>query len=282
MNAKIEFYADSHTYWHDVDSIPSVGSYLDMIFPSFDREYWLTYKTLSNIFPEKFSIAKSGTKSITPSINMLLSGMKLSQSEILFFFEQRKKLQDQWKKEEILSSKRGTDFHIKAETRAYEQNYLINPFDKKKYEVIKKPKHPFFDNYSISDNLFDINDGVHLELVVFDPHLKVCGQVDMAYVETIKGVRYIDIDDHKTTKKKPEKSSMQNCLAPIDWLPASKHNKYCCQISFYAYILEMWGFTVRKLGYTHYKNYDLSKPNLIKIDYLPSVTDYLYNSFYLR
>lgn len=282
MNTKIEFYADSHTYWHDDHNIPSVGSYLDMIFPSFDREYWLTYKTLSNIFPEKFAIAKLGTRSITPSINMLLSSMKLSQSEVLSFFEHRQKLQDQWKKEEILSSKRGTDFHFKAETIAYEQGYLINPFDKKKYEVIKKPKHHFFDNYAINDDLFAIKDGVHLELVVFDPHLKVCGQVDMAYVETIDGVRYIDIDDHKTTKKKPEKSSIQNCAAPIDWLMASKHNKYCCQISFYAYIMEMWGFTVRNLGYTHYKNYNLSKPDLVEVSYLSSVTDYLYNSFYLR
>lgn len=82
--------------------------------------------------------------------------------------------------------------------------------------------------------------------------------MDQNFIETINGKRYIDIDDWKTDAEILLKPSYINPKYkspyfnyPVDHLYDTNYWKYVLKISTYAKILEMEGFIVRNLAFTH-------------------------------
>lgn len=94
-------------------------------------------------------------------------------------------------------------------------------------------------------------DGTYLELGIFSHKYKVCGQADKI---ELKGKEF-KVIDYKTNAEKPEpkpktyydKASRSQVtkrfLAPISHIDENKYHVYALQLSIYAHMLELYGYT---------------------------------------
>ena len=259
---KIVFFKDSHSYWLGERKIPSVGSWIRQYFPEFMENFWLTHGILKEKFGDEYLEHYRSFKTMTPDSSALFSKflVKIPTGE---FMELRTVLSERWERKKNEFAFKGTQFHDKQERLVYEQGFIVNPWYKLKYTVVKSEKT--YHNESIVKNLMDLPDGAHPELLIFDLDLWLAGQADEVYIQTIKGKRYVDINDHKTNEKKPSKSDPNRCLPPFDEEYASKDFMYTLQINIYAHMLKRAGFIVRNLGYTFYTNYDFDQSTLVDV-----------------
>lgn len=162
------------------------------------------------------------------------------------------------------SSERGTRFHTFMENLDLERGVKVNPFTNKEVPVIYKDIKEGFQNESFGPNQFsDLLDGFVPEDLITNEELRVAGQADLRFTETINGVRYVDIDDYKTDKEmkvKPPNRFFKNMMNyPYDHLYDYNFWKYSLKISTYAFMLEQLGFTIRNLALTHVKVEEPSK-----------------------
>lgn len=164
---------------------------------------------------------------------------------------------DGWTEKGHISSVRGTYHHKTFENQDYERGYSINPYNKKKYVTIQNLNIPEgYDNCSLADNLFDIEDGYYPEFLLFNEYLGTCGQSDKIYIETIGSKRYMDIDDYKFVNEilmvptffDHSKKKFPTMLEPISHLYQTNYYSYTLKISMYAWMAEQFGFTIRNLG----------------------------------
>jgi hypothetical protein len=259
----IAFFENSHTYWLAARKIPSVGSVIGQIFPDFNDDYWLNHGVFKALYGEQYSEHYSSFGTYMPDPAKLFPKF-LEMTDASLFISEKKKLSEQWERNRIEAAYKGTRFHNMAEARAYEQGFLVNPWDNFKYAVSKYPKE--YDNQSIVMNLADLPDGAYPELVIFDLDLNVAGQADEVYIQTVGDIRYVDINDHKTNEKKPSKSDPHRCYSPFEDKYASKDFRYTVQINTYAYLMTRYGFTVRNMAYTHYKKYDPATAERVDVE----------------
>lgn len=262
-NKKVVFFKDVHEYYHGNRKLPSVGHWTKKYFPPFMENYWLTHKTLQEYFGDEYSDHYKSFKRFQPISYDLFSDL-ISKMGVEKFVEIKTRIKGEWSRKRNEAAFNGTKFHDMMEQRAYDDGYLINPWDNKKY-VVKYHKKTY-DNESLCLDLSKLPDGAYLELLVFDLNIGVAGQADMVFIETIDGVRYVDINDHKTNEKKPGKSAPEKCFPPFNNDYASTHFKYVLQINSYAYILSLHGFVPRNLAYTYYKNYDEKTATLVDVE----------------
>ena len=173
-----------------------------------------------------------------------------------------KEYADQWTQAGIEGSSFGTERHSEKEKIDVERGWSMNPYTEKKtlipdHYYKMREKYSDLDNVSMADDLSEIPDGYYPEFLVHWHPWKTAGQADKAYIETVNGVRYLDLDDWKTDKKIKTKgffnknTGMQKLLYPLDHLPDCNRYIYEIKISFYAYMCEMHGLTPRNLGCTH-------------------------------
>jgi hypothetical protein len=150
----------------------------------------------------------------------------------------------------------GTAFHKKKEDEDHANGFCINPFTGKKHEIITWKKNSKYDNESYPGELIDIPDGYVAEHLIKNDEYGVAGQIDKNFIETINGVRYVDIDDWKTdgkVEKRPffhPKQGYRTMKKPFDHMYDTNYWQYACKISTYAKMLELEGFTVRNLAIT--------------------------------
>lgn len=252
-NDKVIFFKDDHSYWYNQRRLKSVGSVIKTVTPPFKEGYWLTHSVLKEAFGDEYKEHYRSFKQFAPPANKLF-GPFISRMNASQFMNLKQKYRDQWDFKRSNSALLGTRFHDVKESGHYESGEMINPWTGYKFPTIVFEKE--YDNESLALNLFDLEDGGYSELLVFDLELGIAGQADQVFIETVRGKRYIDINDYKTNEKKPSKSSPEYCLPPFENQYASTHFKYTLQIGSYAYLLERHGFIPRTIGYTHYKNYN--------------------------
>lgn len=169
-----------------------------------------------------------------------------------YWFKAQRELKQEWIEKNEKAKLKGSVYHQKQEDKL---NY-------NKYRIIEGGFiRPLADitglNLPISHgdklNLCrDLPDGVYSELLVKNHPLQMSGQVDYSFIETINGVRYVDIDDYKTNEKLTFENKYQNFQAPIDFVPQHKFNIYRIQILLYAWMFEQYGFVVRNLTLTYH------------------------------
>lgn len=174
-------------------------------------------------------------------------------------------------------SELGTKFHLKEELKDRDRGFRVNDYDSKEYPIVTWKIKKGYDNQSYPGNLSDIPDGYITEHLVKSDLHKVAGQADQVFIETVNGVRYVDINDWKTDREilvKPDffhpKKGYEKLLHPMDHLYETNLWKYCLKISTYAKFFEMEGFTVRTLGFTHVVLDDLleiTEKTLYKVPY---------------
>jgi len=204
----------------------------------------------------------------------------LSQAEVASFLKSNvnidvshiiNEISYEWDYSNILGSK----FHKEQEDFSYERGYDINPFTEDRFKTIKLEKE--HDNQSAFDCLIDLEDGYYPELLVWDYSMDQAytpvTQIDRCFIETIDGVRYVDIDDFKTNKKRPYKNGSGYLKAPLNKIPDNTEEKYKLQAMFGAKLMETHGFKPRYCAFTHYLNYDISKAKLYPAVYNKELMD---------
>lgn len=128
---------------------------------------------------------------------------------------------------------------------------------------------------------YDLPDGVYPELRMSHAGYRIAGTGDKAFLETIDGKRYADLDDHKTNKAIYTKSWVHPVYGPkmmkgpVSHLQDCNYVHYNLQLSFYMFMLECYGFIPRDLQFTHYPHQNPDNPFE---DVLPQV----YKLKYLR
>lgn len=115
----------------------------------------------------------------------------------------------------------------------------------------------------------DLPDGIYLEMPLHHHGFGKSGTPDKFILETVDGVRYVDIVDYKTNEKIEEQSYQFKRSGNFKVMQYPLHTLMDCslvhislQICTYAYFLECFGFTPRKLLVEHFK-YDVNETEIL-------------------
>jgi hypothetical protein len=235
----------THTYKKGRVKYTPVSTILELYRVPFDTDHWSTYKAYQEILGDDFKAMASGFNPSNPDLFKRLAQVVENKE----MGKVRDRIKKEWRDGGTKSAKRGTKYHKDKENSSYEYGYEVNPFSGEKYRtvgrnIIKGPRAKKFD-------LFSLPDGYYPELIIWNDEYKIAGTPDRLFVETVGDIRYIDIDDYKTVKKIDTKNKHQRFLKPLDHLEDTRYNKYRLQVSFYAWMLEQVGFTVRHTAFTH-------------------------------
>ena len=264
-NFEVEFFEDTHTYIGKKDKANyiSVTTLISKFHEKFDKEFWLSYKTLEQILDKDY-FAK---------IKPILTKDKKIKDEFLkgidfdTFVSIRKSIEDEWSSNNKEACEYGTRIH----------NELENMFYKTPKELIKKVG--LFDverlNIKNSNDFLNTESGIFPELLISyhspDEKLKIAGQSDLV----IKNGNKIKIWDWKTNKNISTKAYYDSTLRkqktmiyPINNLPDHTLMHYQIQLSLYAFMLRKWNpeFEIEELKIVHFQHDGKQKEYVL--DYL--------------
>jgi len=203
---------------------------------------------LTKLFAKEYTQLKTMYKYNDPRVLEALSKL-ISEEEL---YPKIKELTDAWEATGNKARTFGTAIHKVKELSDIAKGYTWNHLDGLYYNIINPPKS--FDNQSLVDNLYDLEDGCYPELLLFDDETKTAGQSDKVYISTVRSKRIIHISDYKTDAKilyKPEfyepGVGYKSFLNDLSHLRACNFNEYSVKMSIYARILEKAGYTVGKI-----------------------------------
>jgi hypothetical protein len=286
MKSQILFRSDAHTYTSGKKiNYTSVSTLVSKFKRPYNTEYWSTYKAYEKLFGKddfKQLKKKAGFRLEDPRLfEFMINHLHPSDLQVdvpKLVEDTRLEILQEWKEKKDVSIVKGNDYHSYKENQAKTAGFSVNPYTGKEFKTIESTvvtikgkveyREPKF------DSLKDLPDGFHPEIILWNNYYKLAGQSDLAYFETIDGVRYVDIDDFKTNKKIDTSSFFGKMLSPLDHLDCCNYNHYRLQISTYAWMLEQEGFTVRNTGFTH-----LNKPYVFpymkkEVELMLGITDF--------
>lgn len=122
-------------------------------------------------------------------------------------------------------------------------------------------------------DLYTLPDGVYPELLIWNNELMIAGQSDVVVIETIDGVRYVDIIDYKTNKEIKKCNYIDRSgnpvynkfmLFPLEAYCDCNFWHYQIQLNIYAWLLTQFGFKFRGGTIIHTKD-DNKKYDLIDL-----------------
>lgn len=255
----IKFNSKLHTYELENEVYTSVSTLIGKYKRPFMGDHYSKYKAYERI------LGKGEFKRLRQ-----ISGLHHTDPRIIDFLRSVvsdelvapviKEILGEWENKRLTSIKKGNDYHTFKEQQALRSGVCINPYTNIECKTIPSSIIEFKKGEEVRTSsvkqLIDLEDGFHPECMLWNSEVKIAGQADLVFIDTIKGVRYIDIDDHKTNKEiKTANFYGGKMLSPLDHLGCCNYNHYRLQISAYAWLLEQGGFTPRYLGFTH-----LNKP----------------------
>ena len=271
---KVIFKEDGHVYWdRGGKKTISVSTVISNFHDHMDEPYWHTHGAFKKLLGE--DEVKALKREYLESIGMWRMPYIMKAPNGLFdklsyyvnpedFFNAKDEVKQEWLNSQIF----GTKFHEEREQECYDRGWCLNPHTGDEIVVEKFEKQ--YDNQTLSDDLFTLEDGCYPELLVWGDFENICvpGQVDLAFLRSEEGVRYVSVDDYKTNKKLGKKDSYYKFHAPFEHLSDSKLVKYQLQQSMYCYLLELQGFEIEYLSITHYTNYDPETGKHYPFEYL--------------
>lgn len=266
----IKFNSKHHSYEKESKTYTSVSQLIGRYKEPFKSDHYSYYKAYELFFGKKEFASLRKTSGFHHSDPKLIEWLKMivSEKEIAPYVETILK---EWESKKDAAIKKGNDYHSFKENQTLKEGVCLNPYTNKECttvpsSIIKSEKGVELRESSVQ-SLIELKDGFHPECLLWNDEVGIAGQADKVFIETIKGVRYVDIDDYKTNKKidtiNPFKTKMKD---PLSHLDCCNYNHYRLQISAYAWLLEKAGYTIRYLGFTH-----LNKP--YRFDYLKKEID---------
>lgn len=284
----IAFNEEKHTYKHLTNGkfYTSVSHLIGLFKPKFNEAYWSVYTAIRLL---KGMEKKDFSKYLMQKHNFRFGEEKMS---VLYLIAQAEgilqqvvaktpNVQDEWHTIRDEACERGTALHVAKEEQAYEAGYMkTNPKDINN-NVKKIVNSEAINSTTIADKsvlttpntlkvsckeLYLLPDGYYPELIIWNDKYSICGTADKVWINTVDGIRFIDIDDWKTNKeiKMPDRYCME---MPLQHLSNVNYIHYTLQISIYAWMLEQVGFKVRNLYLTHQRVLD-GPQTRYRLDYL--------------
>ncbi len=166
----------------------------------------------------------------------------------------------EWKKINEEACEKGTAYHLVKQNEDLSQEI----------HIIKGRKLPLGEDTKSIEDLYQLKDGVYTELLIWNNFLGIAGQSDKVIIETINGVRYVDIIDYKTNKeikdynyidRDGKKVINESLIYPLNKYCNSNYWIYQLQLNLYGWLLEQFGFTLRGGEFIHVtdnnKSYEL-------------------------
>lgn len=252
---KILFNAQDHSYNGKSITYTSVSKLIGKYKRPYNRDYWSKYKAYEKLLGVKeFKAIRRELKhpleddALFDDLSVMVSQDDLDKAI--------KEVLDEWKSKNDASIIKGNNYHEFKENQAKELGYCENPFTGQKCTTIHSTKIEIKKGVEyrspVVTNLYDLEDGFHPELILWNDDVQIAGQSDLVFIETINDKRYIDISDYKTNKKIDVYSFMKHkMLAPLSHLDDVNANHYKLQISCYAWLLEQAGYIPRHLEFRH-------------------------------
>lgn len=246
---KIIFSEERHSYTHeDGTDFMSVSKKFAKFKTPFDSYNIAKKKVLTTLFKKEYTALKTKYKYNDPIVLESLSALISEEALAPLITE----LLAEWEATGNTARTFGTHIHKVKELSDIATGYTWCHLDGLYYNIVNPPKQ--YDNQSLVDNLYDLEDGCYPELLLFDEETKTSGQSDKVYISTIGKDRIIHVSDYKTDANillKPdfyERGVGYKCfLYELSHLRACNFNEYSVKMSIYARILEKAGFKVGKI-----------------------------------
>ena len=251
---KTVFIDNTHSYHYGDLNYMSVSKVISKFKPKFDSDFISSRSTLKDLLPTDYALVSAKYGKENPIIiDILKEKVNIHEFDI-----KKQSLLEQWELNRTEKAAFGTKFHELMEAKDISEGKTVNEYSKKEYPLVTwEREYPSFDNESPFDDLSQCPDGYYPEFLMHDHKNRIAGQSDRVFIETLKGVRYVDIGDWKTDKTIDEVplyyKNTPKMYYPLNSIVATNYNEYSLKISLYAYMLEQYGFTPRNLGFTHVK-----------------------------
>jgi hypothetical protein len=243
----------------------------------FDSSYWLVVKACQALIPDFDYLKRNWEDSDIPLKSDAYLEYLMQNVDPESLEEEMATIKARWDAKSKSSSESGTEYHLEKELASYKRGWELNPFDGKKYNVIQRPPIEGVSNYTIKDNLSELEDGYYPELLVYFE--KIVGQADKVFIGTDKFGRYVDIVDIKTFEKLSKRGfydkqarTYSKFLAPIEYIEDCNFNKTALQTSTYSWCLEQWGFQPRYSALEHFDK-------IHELPYCKKEVEEMYNVF---
>jgi len=250
----VRFDEPSHTYTTDSgDQFTSVTTVIGKYKEKFDGDFWSIYKAVERVFIKENTSTEwvKYKKMRNPKLIVKEYKDKVFTPDFLNRVDiTRKLILDEWEYERDVSCYNGTNFHKQKEDDLFSLGVDSG-----------LTVRTALDNTGMPYDISKLPDGIYPELTLWNNYYRLAGQADIVTIFTKDGIRYVDIDDHKTNKKidevsffNPKTNKYKKMLYPLSAINDCNFEHYQLQISTYAYLLESFGFNVRKLTFNHYNN----------------------------
>ncbi len=262
----IVFHKENHRYESSKGEYTSVSKLIGKFKNDFNKEHWAAYKALERLIPN-FKEVKQNWIIESPEFIEYASSL-VNPSDLSATIAQ---ILEEWQQKNTKSIMKGNFYHKTKEELAYATGHELNPFTQKLVPVVPQ-QQPEDRKTAIVTNLALLTDGFYPELLIWNDPAMIAGQSDKVYIETINGVRFVDIDDIKTNIK-ISKFGYKNAKMkhPVAHLPDANYYHYNLQLSLYAWMLEQAGFSIRNLAFHHFNK-------MYQLDYLKKEVEAIVNS----
>lgn len=249
----IDFEPITHRYSNKRTKEPYVGvtTFIGQFEEEFDTEYQSARCAVKEVLGHRsYAYAAFQMATRNRPKELVYQYIKNHDKRVKFLVKQQE-LKDAWKAKNEFAKEKGHIYHERQE----------NKVNFNKYRIVEGGHiRPLANTSGLprsAGNKINLSatlpDGLYAEILVKNHKLKMSGQVDVSFIETIGGIRYVDIDDYKTNEKLTT-HAFSNFKAPLDFLPQNKMNIYRIQILLYAEMFRAYGYVPRNLSLTYHPN----------------------------
>lgn len=236
----VTFTESDHKYTsHTGDVYISVTTLLKKYTPPFDADYWSAYKALQAVLTRhgiwvEYKRKAGGWENVVNYARLVDKKFKY-RSEVI---EEKKLILQSWDDTKDDALRKGTAYHKMKEDGV--KNKIVYTPDLREVPVVSDVDILMAQNFD--------DDGLYPELILYNDDWKIAGQADWV----MKHGRRIDIKDYKTSKE-IKKTGFQDSvlLPPVSHLPNANFYTYTLQLSLYALMMEVQGYTVGNLSIEH-------------------------------
>lgn len=255
----------------------------------FKRDEWLAYKAIERTIGEKkmAEIKKGVTEDYGGFNYHVVMERSFPLADFESFSKHKEEIEEEWNREGLESSAKGTAGHLEFELASYERGREVNLMSDVEFIVPPRPDFEY-DNEQIAASLAEIEDGYYPELLIWyeiDDERRICGQSDGVFIWTEDDGRHATIRDYKFVKQ--NKMNTQNFCSvsrrgvtmkePISHLPCSKIHGYQLQMSIYGWMMQQSGYKIDHIWLDHIN--EKGRKKIIPLDYLEEEAGLVVNDF---
>lgn len=164
----------------------------------------------------------------------------------------------QWKKTTVEACEKGSEYHAGKE---------LEDLATEVHQINGRLLSLGANTDGVQD-LYSLPDGVYVEMLLWNDYFKIAGKADKVIIQTINGIRYVEIIDYKTSKTITDynyirsdgvKIVSEKLLAPLNNITNCNYNVYQLQLNIYAWMLVQFGFVLKGGCIIHVK--DVTDPS---------------------